>query len=513
MIDSHLGSKLANRYQLIEPLGQGAMGRVYLAEDLLLGNVKVAVKLLAQAMISEKMRDRFMQEAMTCAQLGQKSIHVVRVTEYGVNDDNIPFYVMEYLKGQSLSQLISLQPLPIPRFLGLTLQLCLGLQTAHEGIMLKTQVDPVPIIHRDIKPSNIMITQDPTLGELAKILDFGIAKLMQTGGDQTNCFMGTLAYASPEQMDGFELDSRSDIYSLGIMMFEMLTGQLPLRASSHSFGSWYKAHHHSAPKPMAEVANQLKIPKLLEDLVMGCLAKRPEDRPQTIREILQGLEPLEARYATGFRMGQRISTALNRVPVVRRPAAKKLVEEDHLCKLTSWPQTKPIAEIVFPHVLPSSQGNLATLWAMLPEQDMNRRLVSTRYNTFICTMDPHPMMLWLTVLYNSNYGPRWLPCYLDLKTNLGQEIAALLAQSGRYKLLLFALENPHRCAEVLTCTIAPPQRSMLQEWVVTARTHPSLGAMTTSRDLLRHEFKTTLKDKVLKKLESIYVDAGTTFSD
>ncbi|MFM7324558.1 MAG: serine/threonine protein kinase, partial [Nodosilinea sp.] len=144
MIDSHLGSKLANRYQLIEPLGQGAMGRVYLAEDLLLGNVKVAIKLLAQAMISERMRDRFMQEAMTCAQLGQKSIHVVRVTEYGVNDDNIPFYVMEYLKGQSLSQLISLQPLPIPRFLGLTLQLCLGLQTAHEGIMLKTQVDPVP---------------------------------------------------------------------------------------------------------------------------------------------------------------------------------------------------------------------------------------------------------------------------------------------------------------------------------------------------------------------------------
>jgi serine/threonine-protein kinase len=117
------------------------------------------------------------------------------------------------------------------------------------------------------------------------------------------------------------------------------------------------------------------------------------------------------------------------------------------------------------------------------------------------------------VLYSSNYGPRWLPCYLDLKTNLGQEIATLLSQSGRYKLLLFALENPHRCAEVLTCTIASPQRSMLQEWVITARTHLSLGAMTTSRDLLRHEFKTTLKDKVLKKLESIYVDAGTTFSD
>ena len=133
MADSNLGSKLANRYELLAPIGQGSMGRVYMAEDLLLGSIKVAIKLLSQAMPDEKMRDRFMQEAMTCAQLGQKSIHVVRVTDYGVNDDEVPFYVMEYLQGQSLSHLIDLQPLPIPRFLGLIRHICLGLQTAHEG--------------------------------------------------------------------------------------------------------------------------------------------------------------------------------------------------------------------------------------------------------------------------------------------------------------------------------------------------------------------------------------------
>ncbi len=513
MVNVNLGCKLANRYELIEPLGQGSMGRVYLAEDLLLGGVKVAVKLLAQTLMDDKMRDRFMQEAMTCAQLGQKSIHVVRVTDYGVSDEDVPFYVMEYLKGQSLSHLINLQPLPIPRFLGLVRQLCLGLHAAHEGIILKTQAEPIPIIHRDIKPSNIMITQDPTLGELAKILDFGIAKLLQTDSDQTNCFMGTLAYASPEQMDGRELDGRSDIYSLGIMMFQMLTGHLPLRASSHTFGGWYQVHQAEPPKRISEVTGQLKVPKLLEELILACMAKRPEDRPQTVREILQHLEPLETRYVNGFRISQRISTTLNRVPVTRQPAPGEGVVQDQVCRLATWPPSKPVAEIVFSHPLPTSQGNLATLWAMMPEEEINRRLISTRYNTFICTMTPHPMMLWLTVLYSSHHGARWLPCYVDLKTDLGQDMAGLLAQAGTYKLLLFALENPRRCAHVLTCTIAQPQRSMLQEWAITACTRPSLGAMSTSRDLLRNEFKTALKAKVLQKLESIYVDTGSNLSD
>jgi serine/threonine protein kinase len=513
MADSNIGCQLANRYELIEPLGQGSMGRVYLAEDSLLGGVKVAVKFLSQTLPGEGMRARFMQEAMTCAQLGQKSIHVVRVTDYGVNEDDVPFYVMEYLKGQSLSQLINQEPLPIPRFLGLIRQLCLGLQAAHDGISLKGYAEPVPIIHRDIKPSNIMIIQDPTLGELAKILDFGIAKLVQTGSDQTNCFMGTLAYASPEQMEGLELDNRSDIYSLGILMFQMLTGHLPLRASNHTFGGWYKVHQSDIPKRMGDVACDIKVPKLLEDLIMDCMAKQPSDRPQTIQAVLQILEPLESRYVNGFRISQRIGTTLSRVPVTRIPSSEEGIAEEKVCKLTTWPPSKPVAEIVFPHTLPTSQGNLATLWAMMPEAEINRRLISTRYNTFICTMSPHPMMLWLTVLYSSAHGARWLPCYIDLKTNQGQAMAGLLGETGTYRLLLFALEQPRHCAHVLECTIAQPQRSMLKEWAITARSRPSLGAMTTSRDLLRHEFKTTLKAKVLHKLESIYVDTGSNLSD
>jgi serine/threonine protein kinase len=515
MANLNLDSKLANRYELLEPLGQGSMGRVFLAEDMLLGSVKVAVKFLSQTLLNENMRDRFMQEAMTCAQLGQKSIHVVRVTDYGVNDEGIPFYVMEYLQGQSLSHLINLQPLPVPRFLGMVRQLCLGLQAAHDGIILKTHNQPIPIIHRDIKPSNIMIIQDPTLGELVKILDFGIAKLMQQGADQTNCFMGTLAYASPEQMNGEELDRRSDIYSLGVMMFQMITGHLPLRASSHTFGGWYKVHQNQIPKHILEVDRNLKVPQLLDDLVMSCLEKNPGNRPQSVREILEALEPLQTRYVAGFQMSQRIGATLTRVPVTRQPqTADAAPQEEQICKLTVWPQNKPIAEIVFPHALPTNHGPLVTLWAMMPQAEIQRRLISTRYNTFICTMAPHPMMLWLTVLYSSSQSARWLPCYVDLKTSAGQEMAGLLGDTGTYKLLLFGLdEQPHRCAHVLTCNVAQPQRNMLKEWVVTARTRPSLGAANISRDLLRNEYKTKLKPKVLQKLESIYVDTGSDLSE
>jgi len=319
MSDLNIGLKLANRYELLEPLGQGSMGRVYLAEDMLLGSVKVAVKFLSQTLLNDKIRDRFIQEAMTCALLGQQSIHVVRVTDYGVSAEGIPFYVMEYLQGQSLSQLINIGPLPLPRFLGLNRQLCLGLQAAHDGITLKAQPHPVSIIHRDIKPSNIMIIQDPTLGELAKILDFGVAKLVQSEGDQTQCFMGTLAYASPEQMEGRTLDNRSDIYSFGVMMFQMLTGHLPLRASSHTFGGWYKVHLNTMPKSITDILGENAVPKLLEDVVMQCLAKRPEDRPQQVRDILNALEPLESRFVPGLRISQRIGTTLNRLPVTRQP--------------------------------------------------------------------------------------------------------------------------------------------------------------------------------------------------
>jgi len=198
--DPNNGRLLANRYQLVELIGKGAMGRVYKAKDMLLGGVIVAVKFLSQALLNQRMRDRFYREATISALLSEKSIHIVRVRDYGVDENEISFYVMEYLEGDSLSEVIRRQPLPLPRFLNVSRQICLGLQCAHRGIVFEGQLSP--IIHRDIKPSNILLVQDASFGELVKILDFGIAKLIQSDSAQTHSFMGTLAYCSPEQMEG-----------------------------------------------------------------------------------------------------------------------------------------------------------------------------------------------------------------------------------------------------------------------------------------------------------------------
>lgn len=223
--DSTTAPKLiANRYQLKKIIGRGGMGEVFLADDMLLGGIPVAIKFLSQTVLGDKMQEDFAREARICAALSQQSLHIVRVTDYGVSEKGKPFYVMEYLCGKSLKDLI---PTPLPMFVAICRQICLGLQCAHQGINMDGKV--YPLIHRDIKPANILVIPDPILGQLVKILDFGIAKFLTTktttGGSRT--FHGTLPYCSPEQLDGSELDERSDIYSLGVMMYEMLTNQKP----------------------------------------------------------------------------------------------------------------------------------------------------------------------------------------------------------------------------------------------------------------------------------------------
>lgn len=340
--DSYIGRTLAKRYHLVKLIGQGSMGRVYGAKDMLLGGVPVAVKFLSHTLLNKKMKDRFEREATTCAQLGYRSRHIVRVSDCGVDDEGVPFYVMEYLDGQSLSEVISRQPLPLPRFLSLIRQICLGLQCAHQGIVIDSEL--CPIIHRDIKPSNIVISHDDTLGELATILDFGIAKLLQEDSSQTSCFMGTLAYSSPEQMEGLELDVRSDIYSLGVMMFQMLTGKMPLIAEPLSFSGWHRTHRLQMPRSFEATNPSLRLPKALESLVMACLAKSPDNRPQTAGDVIRELEPLDSRYRPGRELSERIGDALAQKPIAPQVDVRP---SETIPAIATWPKDKPIANIVF----------------------------------------------------------------------------------------------------------------------------------------------------------------------
>ncbi len=293
--DPYLGHLLGQRFQVTQLLGTGAMGRVYLAHDRQLGQVKVAIKILTQSLQDPKARQRFEREAQTGAYLGQKSLHIVRVNDYGITPQGIPYSVMEYLPGLTLREMLEQSGcFELERAVRLGRQIGLGLQAAHEGIEIRGR--RVTVIHRDLKPANVMVVADPSLGELAKILDFGIAKLQDPQGlaSITHAYVGTLAYSSPEQLEGLPLDGRSDLYSFGVMLYQMLSGDLPLVPPTDSYPAWYQAHHKGRPLPIDELCD---IPAELADLVMACLAKHPADRPQSAAQMVSYLQAIEAQLA------------------------------------------------------------------------------------------------------------------------------------------------------------------------------------------------------------------------
>ncbi|NEQ52120.1 MAG: serine/threonine protein kinase [Leptolyngbya sp. SIO3F4] len=471
MPDSNFGRKLANRYKLMDSIGQGSMGKVYLAQDTLLGGVLVAVKFLAQTLLNEQMNQRFMYEAMTCAQLGNKSIHVVRVTDYGVTNDEVPFYVMEYLEGKNLGQMLYPKPLTVERFCDFVRQICLGLEVAHKGIVLNNQV--VPIIHRDIKPSNILVTQSASVGELVKILDFGIAKLIQDSSreETTSTFLGTLAYASPEQMEGQELDNRSDLYSLGIMMYQMLTGILPFRPKSNTFGGWYNAHRYQIPISLDGLSPYGPLPKALKAAVMSCLAKKPSQRPNSVSQLLDLLIESPSQPSPQ--------------PPIKDPFHEQV-----------WPKDKPIAEIVFHKLIAAKDNHIPTLWAMMQPQEIKQHANNTGYNNFLFTLSPHPMILWVTAFCSKKQTPRWLSSYLDLKRPDIQRFIWQLADAGTYPVLFFSKNFPNQYITSRHLHIAYPQRKLLKEWVLMARSFMPIDTPQTSKNILRKELNENLKPQI-----------------
>ncbi len=507
--DSNYGRLLANRYQLSDLVGEGAMGRVYRAKDTVLGGVTVAIKFLSHALLNENMRDRFEREATISALLGEKSIHVVRVRDYGVDETNIPFYVMEFLSGESINELICYQPMALPRFLTLTRHVCLGLESAHQGIYFNGEL--CRIIHRDIKPSNIVVIQDPSVGEVAKILDFGIAKLIQEDASQTQSFMGTLAYCSPEQMEGKELDNRSDIYSLGVMMYEMLTMDMPLLPQNSSFGGWYQAHHNFEPEPFS---SRFQLPEALQDLVFSCLAKERENRPQSVREILGVLETFEVtRSSIGFRptnparhhyVAAQADTAIDLAADLELAEEKTVNVETsvtEICLQASWPEDKPLRKIVFARLIDTPLGEVPALCLMLDREDIYNRVSSIRYNQFLYIGNPHPMLLWITLLYDREHGPKWLPCYLDLKSHKSQQIARSLSKEGKYRILFYGLEQPKQCQHITSSVISGNNCQMLQQWANLSQVTVSFGDAKMAKKILKQELE-KLKEPILAKVKA-----------
>ena len=286
------GQILGDRYRLEKMLGKGGMSKVYLAFDTKLAERAVAIKIMTRysASMNAGLVKRFMREVKVISRV--KSSHVVQVTDFGVTPeeypfDGSPFYVMEYFNGRTLSELLrEVGTLSPKEAIKLILQICSGLKEAHQH----------GIIHRDLKPDNIFLVAGGAFGEEAKILDFGIAKIVntdeedfqQTSATQAGSFIGTYRYASPEQCRGLpDIDSRTDIYSLGVMFYEILSGHSPydLDGQQTTHADWLVNHIRVEPKPLKSHACCRNIPFELEELVMKCLRKLPEERFADLGEL------------------------------------------------------------------------------------------------------------------------------------------------------------------------------------------------------------------------------------
>ncbi len=495
-LDAYIGKFLNHRYLIRDSIGRGGGGKVYLAEDCTNGGMPVAVKILSLNLDNQTISQRFAREVFIGTQLGRKSKHIVRILGYGITDEKIPFYVMEYLQGKNLLQVINNQSLTLEKFLNISYQICLGLQCAHSGVSVKGKI--CPVIHRDIKPENIFITEDIKKGEIVKILDFGIAKFLKerAGATLSKSFIGSLPYSSPEHMEGRKLlDIRSDIYSLGIIMYQMLYGKHPFQLKSNSFGEWYQAHRFETPPLLNQVIPDANIPLDLEKLIVSCLAKEVKNRPQNIAEILEKLELIQRQS------NKTQETEDNFVP--NSPTldlTPSTLISKHICLQKTWPQNKPIASIGFPHLLYTAQGKIPTFWAMLPQAEIRKFLDKKSTTEFIQKINVYPMIMWVTALHDANSSlTRWLSYFLDIKDKQGERIVKHLAEKGYYHLLFFALEEPTKCAHVMTITITPHQREQLSNCLEASHNSKSFISPKQSKTILKAKYE-KIKPKILQKL-------------
>jgi serine/threonine-protein kinase len=273
---SMIGCVIDRKYRLDAKIGFGGMGDVYQASRLLIGD-QVAIKILHAAHVSDPQAgERFRREAQAAARL--KHPNAVSIYDFGVTSEGLVYLVMELVEGQNLRQIIKQQgPLPPATVSEITNQVCSALQVAHQQ----------NVVHRDLKPDNIMVNAT-IAGLRVKVLDFGIAKLRDLSTSNltvTGNVMGTPHYMSPEQCLGEEIDSRSDLYSLGVVIYQMLTGSLPFNSSTST--AVVMQHVNKEPPSLRSIS--LSISPAVEAVVLRALAKRREDRPQSADALAREL--------------------------------------------------------------------------------------------------------------------------------------------------------------------------------------------------------------------------------
>lgn len=281
--DPLIGIFLDKKYEMLECIGEGGMSVVYKARHRYMDRL-VAVKLLKQNLIGDPLAGkRFQQESKAASSLTHQNI--ISVHDFGFTDGGQAYFVMDYVDGESLSHLLERETrLSLTQAVEIFRQICDGLEEAHR----------VGLIHRDLKPSNIVLLKSETGDLHVKIVDFGIAKFLPREDDQkrmrltqTGEIFGSPLYMSPEQCQGQALDARSDIYSLGCLMYESLAGVPPF--SGDNFVTLAVKHINQLPPSFEENAPAVRIPENISSVVLKCLEKNPADRFQSIEQLRQAM--------------------------------------------------------------------------------------------------------------------------------------------------------------------------------------------------------------------------------
>jgi serine/threonine-protein kinase len=285
-VDEFLGQRLMGQFDIVARCGQGAMGTVYRAHQVNMDRM-VAIKILRRDLVRDRtVVKRLYREAKAAARLSHPNIITVHLV--AETDDGVPYIVMEYLEGVDLDTTLKKDaPLALPRALRIADQIAAALSEAHLH----------DVVHRDLKPANIIVLEKQRTPDVIKVLDFGIAKILEGGQSEesritkSGAIFGTPFYLSPEQATGSEIDARADLYSLGVILYRMVTGRLPFEAGS---GLEVLVRHVKQPPPPPRLYNPA-IPAALEEVVLHALEKDRERRFATGEELRAAL----ARVAAG----------------------------------------------------------------------------------------------------------------------------------------------------------------------------------------------------------------------